>query len=140
MARRGRARSTPSRTSPRRAPARQIHHRELGDTLPLTETLIYQYIPAIPAPVTIVQDSVPVRSKRKSRSQLTDEEWAKHLRLHPLKRDPITGQLLLGARARVALLKKDERIIVSRSTVRRRLELSSNYLILVNHSDTVSRG
>jgi hypothetical protein len=122
MARRRRARSTPPRTSPGRAPAGQIHHPEpLRDTLPLTETLIYQYIPAIPALVTIVQDSVRVQSKRRTRSQLTDEELAKHLRLHPPGALGPTDQPL-GARARVALLKKDQNITVSLTTVRSRLK------------------
>jgi hypothetical protein len=100
MATRRQARSKRPRTPPRRAPARPklIVPEPLRDALPLTETLSYVLIKA---PVTIVQDSARVQSKRKPRSLLTDEEWAKHLRLHPLtKRNPKTGQLL-RARARL---------------------------------------
>jgi hypothetical protein len=121
MATRRRSRSKLPRTPPRRAPARPklIVPEPLRDTQPLTETLRYQYIGAV---TTIVQDSVRVDSKRSARSQLTDEDWAKHLRLHPFdERDPTTGQPL-GARARKRKLKEDQGIIVSLSTVRRRLK------------------
>jgi hypothetical protein len=124
MATRRRAARKPPRTPPRRAPARPklIVPGLLRDTLPLTETLSYVLIKA---PVTIVQDSARVQSKRKPRSQLTDEEWAKHVRLNPLKRDPKTGQLLLGARARLRRLKEQQNITVDVRTVGRRLIKSS---------------
>jgi hypothetical protein len=121
MTRRRRAAKKPPRTSPK-----PIVPEPLRDTAHLSEKLTYQVRKITTGPVKTIRPDGSVRSKRKSRSQLTDEGWAEHVGKHPrneLGRPGLgrPGQRL-GARARQRLLKDEQNIKVDLKTILGRLK------------------